>query len=373
MTRDASSRDAPTLAIVVPVHDPGDRLEELLARLDAVRTLVHRIVVVDDASPLPAALRIADWAATRPEVVALRIDASRGVAAARNRALELVDAEYVWFVDDDDEWDDAAVPVISLHLRYRPDVLVFRAEYRYRDGAAGRIVDGLAIDETTTGARALSHLLAGRIHGFLWSKVFRRDRLSTPLFPELTSQSDIVGVARALSAARRVRFIPDVLYTYVRRRTSITRVSAPDFGNLLAARDHVLEAAFLVEGVVIDRSTVDHFAAWFYCSAVLTTVVRQSVPEPQRSEALAAAAAFARTLDLRLVRRRSALHGAVVAALRASPGSAAAATAVAYALLDGGRAVVARRRGRDSASLPAAAHLAADGATIRRRAIRSDG
>jgi hypothetical protein len=360
-----------TLAIVVPVHDPGHRLDDLLERLDAVRSAVHEIVVVDDGSPLEAAVRLADWAAVRPSVVLIREDESVGVAMARNRALERVTADYVWFVDDDDEWDDAAVPIISLHLRYNPDVLVFRAEYRYRDGTAGRIVDGLAIDETTTGARALSHLLAGRIHGFLWSKVFRRERLSSPLFPDLTSQSDVVGVARALAAARRVRFIPDVLYTYVRRPRSITRVSVPDFGNLLAARDHVLEAAFLVEGVVIDRATVDHFAAWFYCSAVLKTVVRQSVPEPQRSAALADARAFASTLDLALVRSRSLKHGAVVAALRASPRTAAAATAAAYALLDSGRAITARRRGRDSTSLPPSAHVAADGATIRRRAIGS--
>lgn len=362
----------PSLAVIVPVHDPGDRLDDLLARLDAVRGSVHEIVIADDGTPLATALRLADWAASRPTVVLDRVDESTGVAQARNRALARASADYVWFVDDDDEWDDAAVPIISLHLRNRPDVLVFRAEYRYRDGTAGRVVDGLGIDETTTGARALSHLLAGRIHGFLWSKVFRRERLSTPLFPALTSQSDVVGVARALAAARRVRFIPDVLYTYVRRPRSITRVSTPDFGNLLAARDHVLEAAFLVEGVVIDRATVDYFAAWFYCSAVLKTVVRQGVPEPERSRALDAARAFAWTLDVDLVRSRSLTHGAVIAALRASPRAAAAATAAAYSLLDAGRIVSSRRRGRDSTSLPPSAHVAADGATIRRRAIGSD-
>lgn len=366
------TRSLPSLAIVVPVHDPGDRLDELLARLDAVRDTVHQIVIADDGSPIPTALRLADWAATRPSVVLDRVDESTGVARARDRALSRVSSDYVWFVDDDDEWDDAAVPIIALHLRNRPDVLVFRAEYRYRDGTAGRIVDGLDIDETTTGAEALSHLLSGRIHGFLWSKVFRRERLSTPLFPPLTSQSDVVGVARALAAARRVRFIPDILYTYVRRPRSITRVSSPDFGNLLAARDHVLEAAFLVEGVVIDRATVDHFAAWFYCAAVLKTVVRQSVPEPERSEALAAAREFAWTLDLALVRSRSLTHGAVIAALRASPRTAAAATAAAYAVLDAGRVVTSRRRGRDSTSLPPSAHIASDGATIRRRAIGHD-
>ena len=359
--------EASTLAIVVPVHDPRERLDALLERLDAVRGAVHQIVIADDGSPLPTALRIADWAATRPTVVVDRVDESGGVAAARNRAIARVSAEYVWFVDDDDEWDDAAVPVIALSLRSRPDVLVFRAEYRYHDGRAGRVVDGLDRDETTTGADALTLLLAGSIHGFLWSKVFRRDRLATPLFPHLTSQSDVVGVARALAASRVVRFIPDVLYTYVRRPRSLTRVSAPDFGNLLAARDLVLEAAFRVEGVTIDRATVDHFAAWFYCSAVLTTVVRQRVPEPERSLALAEAGAVARTLDAGLVRSRSLVHAAVVTALRASPRSAAALTRAAYALLDSGRA--AAGRGRGAAFAVTAVRVASDGVTIRRRAI----
>jgi succinoglycan biosynthesis protein ExoW len=85
----------------------------LLARaLDSVaaqRALVGgriEVIIVDDASPIPAKRELASW--TAPEAIRLRV-AERpngGPGAARNTGLDLVadDVEVVAFLDSDDAW-----------------------------------------------------------------------------------------------------------------------------------------------------------------------------------------------------------------------------------------------------------------------------
>ena len=68
----------------------------------------HRvdIVIVDDASPVPARQELAQLMLDWPGRIVIIEQANAGPAAARNRALDQVDpgTDYVAFLDSDDEW-----------------------------------------------------------------------------------------------------------------------------------------------------------------------------------------------------------------------------------------------------------------------------
>lgn len=68
--------------------------------------LVARVVVVDDASPLPAAAEIAALPPEQAALITVERQANAGPGAARNRGLDLVpgDIPYAAFLDSDDEW-----------------------------------------------------------------------------------------------------------------------------------------------------------------------------------------------------------------------------------------------------------------------------
>ncbi len=96
-----------SVAVVIPFFQ---RTPGLLARaLESVFAQVDidgvRIVVVDDASPLPAAEEVASLGTSRFAVEVIT-QQNGGPASARNRALDALgsDVRYVAFLDSDDAW-----------------------------------------------------------------------------------------------------------------------------------------------------------------------------------------------------------------------------------------------------------------------------
>lgn len=329
---------APSLALITCLHRPGDRLGTLLERLEATRGGLAEIIVVLDGVSDDERQRVAAWADGRDEVTVLVAPPPHGVARARNLALRAVGSDYVWFVDDDDRWTPDAVDRIVAALGDRPDLLVFRAEYRHDPDRPGRIADGLDADRAGAGDDALSEFIAGRLHGFLWSKVVARRLWGVDPFPALSSQSDVVGVAAVLARAQTVRFIPHVLYTYVRRPGSITRSSTQRLANL--RRAHGLVVASIAERV--DRARLDAFTAWFYCEAVVRTTARLRIPAPDARLELAEARLTARRLDLAPLARRRPATAALLALMRVDPAVAVGAARAGYATLDAARCARAR-------------------------------
>lgn len=98
VSRDGDDADLREVTAVIPVRDDASGLAALLGDLCAEGAAGLRIVVVDDGSRDPAAVRsLAD--AHRATLV--RHDRPRGPAAARNSGLALVDTPVVVFVDAD--------------------------------------------------------------------------------------------------------------------------------------------------------------------------------------------------------------------------------------------------------------------------------
>lgn len=333
-----TARPYPTIALVTCLHFPGDRLADTIARLGETAAYVSEIVVVLDGLTVREAETVTSWASIVPHVRLIAPPSPLGVARARNLALTAVTSSYVWFVDDDDHWVPEAPRILADSLVQGYDIIAFRARYRDRPGSEGRIVDGVNQSRVVTGAEARRMMLSGQLHGFLWSKVFSRRVLGDQPFPDMSSQSDVVGVARALARSRQVRLRPEELYTYINRPGSITRHSAQRLANLHRASELVLHA-------LADDASADHiaeFRAWFYCAGTVRTVARQRVRMKEAMPALWKAHYAARRL------RRSATAdlgdrlGLELAALRLNPRFAVMLGRLSYALIDLRRAL--RRR-----------------------------
>lgn len=291
--------DRARVTIVAPLHDAGAALEDFLDRITMTAGGTAQLVLVDDASTDGTAARLRAHADGRSDVTVLVNDENLGVARSRNRALTVADREFVWFVDHDDDWDDTILDTLVAAAGDRHDVVVCRAEYRHDPAVPGRIVDGIDSREVVDRTGMLRAMLRGDVHGFLWTKLIRRSLLGTDPFPAISSQSDFVGVVRAVAAADSIAFVPDVLYRYLRREGSITRVRVPQLGNLAIARDALLDVVDGTGSLGADRALRDRFVAWFYCAAVAFTPIRQRAPRSVRAEGTRLARAALRGVRIR--------------------------------------------------------------------------
>jgi hypothetical protein len=325
----------PRVSIIVALFRADEALDGFLERLDTLLVPGVEAIVVDDASGDGTGERISAWAASRPGATVLLNEQNRGVAASRNRALAAATGEFVWFVDHDDEWRaDILETLVDAASADAQDIVVCRAALRV-GGRDVRIVDGVAEPAQTDGRGLIELMLRGEVHGFLWSKLFRREVLGADPFPIQTTQSDFVGVVNAAARAARVRLIPDTLYAYVVRPDSLTRTRTPDFENIERAHAAMTEAARVV--AVEDRLLLDGFTAWFYALAVLTVPIRWNSPADVRRRGARLAREVVKGLPLwKLSRGRPRL--VLLIANRISPPLAGAVIRTGYRLLDARRA-----------------------------------
>ena len=98
----------PRVAVVIPFFQrhPGILARTVRSALDQEGNIPLRIIVADDASPIPAATELAELIASAPGRIEIVRRANGGPARARNTGLDHVPAgcPYVAFLDSDDLW-----------------------------------------------------------------------------------------------------------------------------------------------------------------------------------------------------------------------------------------------------------------------------
>lgn len=92
----------PSIGIVVPTRNRRDILINLLHSLSRQANVTVQLVIVDEGSTDGTLEFLASSAI--PNMNVIHHPTPRGVSAARNAGLALIDTEYVGFIDDDDLW-----------------------------------------------------------------------------------------------------------------------------------------------------------------------------------------------------------------------------------------------------------------------------
>lgn len=338
----------PTIAVIACTHNPGANTETFVGRVRSLASWADEVILIDDASSDGSAGSLRSAANGFDNVLHIRTATNLGVARARNLALTRCDTDYVWFVDDDDDWPSDIGAVLREASTLDVDLVQFRAVYFSAPGRPARTVDGIDQNLVVSGAIGRTALLDGSIGGYLWSKLIRRTALGRDPFPPIPAHSDVVGVARVLASARQVAFRSAVAYHYVHRAGSVSRRREPDWHALEYACQQVVDLV----GESVSRTDRSWFVATFLCRALIRTSVRSRVGRPSRSQASAMMQRTWRDLDRDLVRARDPLLWSVLSVGARSPMAVRILYTALYAALDvarGVRRVIAARTGADPA------------------------
>lgn len=246
------------VTVIVPGFDVADYAEEAL---DSLRAQTHEdwaAVLVDDASTDGTTGIFADAAAADPRFRFVRHDTQRGLGAARNTGLSLVETPFTAFLDADDRMRPEALArladtldrtgsdfVVGAYVRLRPDA----EGPRYTAGEVQPWV-AAATDPARERTSLAEHPAAsGNI--VAWSKASRTDfwRAHDLRFPEGRYYEDQVLAQRMYTLADAFDVVPDVVVEWRQRRDggSITQRLA----ELDVLRDY-LDA--LGEGIAVLRA-----------------------------------------------------------------------------------------------------------------------
>lgn len=249
---------SPAVTVIVPGRDVAAFAAEALGSLRAQTLDTWRAILVDDGSVDDTRRLFADAASADPRFLFVAHDEPRGLGAARNSGLDLVDTPYTAFLDADDRLRPQALArltsvldgsgsdfVVGAYVRLRPDA----DGPGYTPGDVQPWVTA-ATDPARTGTTLAEHPAAsGNI--VAWSKASRTDfwHAHGLRFPEGHYYEDQVVAQRMYTLARRFDVVPDVVVEWRQRRdhSSITQ----RLSEIEVLRDY-LEA--LGEGVALLRA-----------------------------------------------------------------------------------------------------------------------
>lgn len=222
-----------TVTVIVPGRDVAAYAAEALDSLRA-QTFPHwRAILVDDGSADATAGIFAAAADTDPRFRLVRHERSRGLGAARNAALDLVDTPLVAFLDADDVLTATALEVLVGSLTASGSDFAVGAYVRLRPDRDGGYTPGVVqpwVAASTSPARQGTTLAehpeaSGNI--VAWSKVSRIEfwRRHGLRFPEGRAYEDQVVAQQMYSGARAFDVVPDVVVLWRERAdgSSITQ------------------------------------------------------------------------------------------------------------------------------------------------------
>jgi len=125
----------PSISVIMPVHNGAFTLDRALRSLQQQEFADWELVAVDDGSTDDTWNILQRWAAADSRIRIAHSAENRGVAAARNAAIETARADVLAFLDRDDEYYPDYLGNIR-RLCDTSDVLVFGYDYVYEDGPA---------------------------------------------------------------------------------------------------------------------------------------------------------------------------------------------------------------------------------------------
>lgn len=234
----------PIVTLVVPGRDIESFAPAAIDSLRAQTETRWRAILIDDGSTDATGDVFADAAASDPRFTFLRHAASRGLGAARNIGIDLVDTEYLGFLDGDDELTPTALARLTATLAETGSAFAAGAYVRSRLRGSryvpGRIQPwtAAATAPERRGTSIVEHPAASA-NIVAWSKVSRTDFWTDLRFPEGVAYEDQIVAQKMYTRAAAFDVIPDVVVRWRLRAdgTSLTQSKAqlPVLRDYLAA------------------------------------------------------------------------------------------------------------------------------------------
>ena len=171
----------------------------------------YEIIIVDDCSPIPAELVLADISHLHSNLKIIRHDVNKRQGGAKNTGIKVSSGKYLVFADQ----DDYIIPnnlfsAIKKTLISECDMCACRFFIVSEDGTMKEVGANLSEETTTTGkCYCESYFDAGKCLA-PWSYVYRRDFLLSLSHPmeENVLMEDSDWVAWHLFFAKKVLYLP---------------------------------------------------------------------------------------------------------------------------------------------------------------------
>ena len=213
-----------TFSILIPVYNVEKYLRECLDSLLHQSFLDWEAICVNDGSSDGSAAILEDYA-SKDSRISVISQANGGLPVARNTGLDVAKGDYILFLDSDDWLEPDALKILSENLQ-EEDLLCFNGRRVFEESGQFEDADQLRSEVYETGWDYYSRNALCHRHFAFVCVVLRCYRRAYLLnnglrFKPGIYHEDNLFTPLACYYAKAVKVIPDVLYDYRVRESSI--------------------------------------------------------------------------------------------------------------------------------------------------------
>jgi len=127
------------ISVIIPVYNVEDYLQECLESVSSQSIGMENIqvILINDGSPDDSEAVCLRFRDRYPDNVVYIAQENAGVAAARNKGIELAAGRLTTFLDGDDKWSPDAFETASRAADANPDIEVFSCKMEFFDAETG--------------------------------------------------------------------------------------------------------------------------------------------------------------------------------------------------------------------------------------------
>ncbi len=269
----------PLISVVVPLYNNAPYVAACLASLQAQSMKNYEVVVVDDGST-DGGLEVVKKIAAQDSRIRFFQQENAGVTKARRNGVAEAKGEYVFFVDSDDTLPTNALERFCKYIDNEHDIIVGQ----FNIGADMRPPQSVDMDEYR------KRLIFARMQLGACGKLIKRELFNEYVLGisrEICKGEDwVMHLRLSFRSEARVLFIPEVVYNYNLRETSVTN----KFKNSLTYERKIYKV--LIDSVPLEYRKlyvpcIDAYMASTWCVFTNKTVFLNEFEHNFRGELLA--------------------------------------------------------------------------------------
>lgn len=212
------------ISIIMPVYNTEKFLYKTLNSLIAQTYKNFEIICVDDGS-IDNSLRILKQFALNDNRIVIITQENQKQGAARNRALEIANGDYITFVDSDDWIDENYLELMINTLeKYNADVAVSSIVRIKKNKTKYQ----LKFNEIKTYEKVQEIINTIKIppYWYVCGKLFKKEIIQNIRFEEGVLYEDADFLIKVIANCKRIVTVPNTKYNYVTNNQSVMRTKS---------------------------------------------------------------------------------------------------------------------------------------------------
>lgn len=213
------------VSVIIPVYNISKYIHRCLNSIIEQTDNNFEIILICDG--FDEDMKICEEYAKKNSYITLIKNIKKGLGGARNAGIKAARGEWISFIDSDD-WiePDFIEKMLTLAQSDKEIDIVqcgTRIVYEYPVEEQFKKNDNAYFSIPSSGVEVINNDIYGRINVGSWNKLYRKSRIDEFQleFPELMCNEDACFTWCFWACSRKIGYIKDKLYNYVRRKNSL--------------------------------------------------------------------------------------------------------------------------------------------------------